>query len=106
MPWRLVGTVIILGIILLFIGFNLENRCDISFGFTTLTNTPVYLTAFSAFVLGLFCAIPFAISLRRKSTGKKTQEADPAGALDSNPEKKKWFKKKEKPLPVDEPPVL
>jgi uncharacterized integral membrane protein len=64
MPWRLLGFVILFGILLVFIGLNLDNRCAISFGFTTINDVPIYLTAFSAFVLGLLCTIPLMISLR------------------------------------------
>ena len=66
MPWRLIGIVLILGVFLVFIGLNLENSCDVSFGFKTIENTPVYLTAFSSFIIGLFCAIPLAISFKSK----------------------------------------
>jgi hypothetical protein len=69
MPWRLIGYIVILIILLGFIGFNLENRCDISFGprgLLTLSQVPVYFTAFSSFVLGMLCSIPLVISLRKK----------------------------------------
>ncbi|MDR3248611.1 MAG: hypothetical protein LBT39_07480 [Treponema sp.] len=87
MPWRLIGC-ILLGVVFLgFIGFNLENRCDISFGFYTFSQVPVFLTAFSAFVLGLLLALPLAITIRRRSSrkdegpkeiskGKKKTESD------------------------------
>jgi uncharacterized integral membrane protein len=76
MPWRLIGFIIIFGIFLVFIAFNLDNRCDISFGFRVFQGVPVFLTAFSSFVLGMLCAIPFVFSLRRKS--KKNPELPPA----------------------------
>lgn len=80
MPWRLIGFIILFAFFLVFIGFNLENRCDISFGFFKLSQVPVYLTAFSTFVLGMLWAVPYIVSLRfkRKSgrggaKDKKTQ---------------------------------
>lgn len=75
MPWRFLGYIIISVVFLFFIGFNLDNRCDISFGFTVLTGTPVYFTVFGSFMLGLICAIPVMISARfkkpKKQPGKK-----------------------------------
>jgi uncharacterized integral membrane protein len=68
MPWRLIGFIVLFALFLVFIGFNLENRCDISFGSSKLTiyQVPVYLTAFSSFVLGMLWAVPYIISLRLK----------------------------------------
>jgi uncharacterized integral membrane protein len=56
MPWRLIGFILIFGLFLGFIGLNLGNTCDISFGFTVIRGVPVYLTAFSSFILGLLLA--------------------------------------------------
>jgi uncharacterized integral membrane protein len=77
MPWRLIGLVLLLVIFLTFIGLNLENRCNISFGFRTLEEVPVYFTAFAGFVLGLLWAVPFAISLSRKRKKKEKDAALP-----------------------------
>jgi uncharacterized integral membrane protein len=85
MPWRLIGFIILFGIFLVFIACNLGNKCDISFGFRTFKDVPVFLTAFSSFVLGMFCAMPFIISFRIKR--KKDKAEAP-----SKP-KKKWGKK-------------
>jgi uncharacterized integral membrane protein len=61
---KFVISVIIAAIFLVFIGFNLDNSCDISFIFTKIEGVPVYLTAFASFVLGLVCSIPITVSLR------------------------------------------
>jgi uncharacterized integral membrane protein len=94
MPWRLIGCIIILIILLGFIGFNLENRCDISFGpggLLTISQAPVYLTAFAAFVLGMLCSIPLVI-LRTKKPKTPDQEKP-----------KKWGKPKaETPEPIQD----
>ncbi|MDR2019160.1 MAG: hypothetical protein LBQ14_00150 [Treponema sp.] len=77
MPWRLIGCVVVLIILLGFIGFNLENRCDISFGprgLLTVSQVPVYFTAFASFVLGMLCSIPLVISLRVKKPKGREQE--------------------------------
>jgi uncharacterized integral membrane protein len=72
MPWRLIGFVLLGIAFLCFIGVNLENRCDISFGFYSFSQVPVFLTALSAFVLGLFMAlvISFRSGPRRKNKAK------------------------------------
>jgi hypothetical protein len=74
MPWRLIGFVIFFGIFLAFIAFNLDNSCDISFGFKTISAAPVYLTVFVSFALGILCVIPFAVSLRFKQKAKAAQK--------------------------------
>jgi uncharacterized integral membrane protein len=89
MPWRLLGFIILCGIFLVFIGFNLENRCTISFGFTEIRDAPIYLTVFTSFVFGLLCSIPFIVSFRRKK-GK----AAAIGAESAAPARKKWGKAK------------
>lgn len=92
MPWRLIGFIILFAIFLVFIGFNLENSCNISFGFAHFENVPVYLTAFASLVFGMLCAIPFAISSR----GKKKQKPLDKGASGNDQlngpkqDQKKW----------------
>ncbi|GHV75661.1 hypothetical protein AGMMS49942_04820 [Spirochaetia bacterium] len=76
MPWRLIGLALVLVVFLAFTGFNLGNRCDISFVFWTVKDVPVFLPIFASFVLGLLCAIPFAVSLSRKQSGKKLGKED------------------------------
>jgi uncharacterized integral membrane protein len=89
MPWRLIGFIILCGIFLAFIGFNLENRCTISFGFTEIRDVPIYLTAFASFVVGMLCAVPFIISLRRKKEKAQVKNKEL-----SAPVQKKWGKAK------------
>ncbi|GHU61093.1 hypothetical protein FACS189445_2720 [Spirochaetia bacterium] len=76
MPWRLIGLAIVFVVFLTFIGFNLNNRCDISFVFWEIKELPVFLPIFTSFVLGLLCSIPFAVSIGRKGAKKnKTGES-------------------------------
>ncbi|GHT87008.1 hypothetical protein FACS1894137_13450 [Spirochaetia bacterium] len=87
MPWRLIGLVLVFIIFLAFTGFNLNNRCDISFVFWTAKELPVFLPIFASFVLGLLCSIPFAISIDRKRAKKDGKDID----TPTQP-KKKWGK--------------
>jgi uncharacterized integral membrane protein len=93
MPWRLIGFIIIFGVFLGFIAFNLGNTCDISFGFHTFRAVPVFLTAFTSFIVGMFCTVPFMVggvkkkrkteketAVSPKKGGKKDGETGPAGA--------------------------
>jgi uncharacterized integral membrane protein len=76
MPWRLIGFIVLFAIFLTFIGFNLENRCDISFGFREFPQVPVYLTTFASFVFGMLITIPFAITFRIKKRQKAAKSKD------------------------------
>jgi hypothetical protein len=69
---RLIGFILVFVVFLTFIVLNLDNRCDISFGFKTISQLPVFITAFSSFVLGMLVAVPFAMTL-----GKKKQAGPP-----------------------------
>ena len=78
MPWRLIQFIILFAVFLLFIIFNLENRCDISFGFTKAVDVPVFLTVFCTFIAGLLCAFPFVLAFRPR---KKEKDVSGKGLL-------------------------
>jgi uncharacterized integral membrane protein len=63
--------IVILGVLLVFIGFNLDNSCDISFGVAKFSGVPIYLTVFSSFVLGMLCSLVFVLL---RSFGKKKEK--------------------------------
>lgn len=65
MPFRLFFVAIIIVLLVVFIGFNIENRCNISFAFYTLEHVPVVVTILSAFALGLVAALPFGLRRRK-----------------------------------------
>ena len=73
MPWRLIQFILIFAVLLLFVIFNLTNKCDISFGFTVIKDAPVFLTVFASFILGMFCTLPFVFGAgsRKKNKEKK-----------------------------------
>ena len=70
MPWRLIIFIVVFAVFLIFITFNLENKCDIGFGFTSLSDVPVFITIFSSFVLGFFCALPLIFHIKKRKTEK------------------------------------
>jgi uncharacterized integral membrane protein len=84
MPWRLIGFILALVIITAFIGFNLDNACNVSFGFLHLEQVPVYLTVFSSFVAGMIVVLPFAFgrSMKRKKVSSSSRGAKAAYPAD------------------------
>jgi uncharacterized integral membrane protein len=73
MPWKLIIFILIFIVLLAFITFNLDNKCDISFGFAKIAQAPVFLTVFMSFILGFLSTLPFIITagMNRVKTEKK-----------------------------------
>ena len=84
MPWRLIQFIVTFIIFLLFIMLNLENKCDIHFGFATIKEVPVFLTVFSSFIAGMLCAIPFIRSLKSRKKGGQQKDGRQGGNHDAN----------------------
>ena len=88
MPWKLFFVVILLGLVVTFAGLNAQNSTDISFGFTTLTNVPIFISLFSSFFVGVLITLPF--TFRRRSRSKKEAK---------EPKQKRGRKKKQEGIP-------
>jgi uncharacterized integral membrane protein len=88
MPWRLIGFILGALVFLAFITVNLENRCDVSLGFYTFSQVPVFLTAFCTLVLGMILTIPLVISLRSRFR-RSGREDSGAGGREDSPRKGK-----------------
>jgi uncharacterized integral membrane protein len=69
MPWKLFFYLVLLGLILTFVGLNLGNTTDISFGFVSFEDVPVFMSLFIAFFIGVVFTLPVAI----RSSSRKTQ---------------------------------
>ena len=76
MPWRFIILIVVFAVFLAFITFNLENKCDISFGFSKLSDVPVFITIFASFVLGFFCALPFIMHIKKKRKDKPNDKSN------------------------------
>lgn len=75
MPWRMILFVIALIIITVFAGFNLDNKCTISFVFLTIENAPVFLCLMIAFLAGMVVMLPIAfVNRKRKQDGGNKAE--------------------------------
>ena len=96
MPWRLIVFIVLFAVFLVFITFNLDNRCDISFGSETLTfkEVPVFITVFVSFIFGMLCALPLAFAMikRKKKPKKESNISSPPPVLPSG-NKEKLFNK-------------
>ena len=84
MPWRLIRIIVIVAVLLIFVFFNYENKCDISFGFFKIKEAPVFLTVFTSFFLGMLCSLPFIYIRKKKSGGKKPETGNGNGSGKSN----------------------
>ena len=75
MPCRLIGFILTLSIVTVFIGFNLGNACDVSFGFARISQVPVYLTVFASFAAGMIAVLPYAFmrASRKKKEGRASR---------------------------------
>jgi len=71
--WRLAQFIVFFAILFLFIVFNLNNKCDISFGYTVIKDVPVFITAFSSFFIGMLCVLPFIFGFRSRKKAKAVQ---------------------------------
>jgi uncharacterized integral membrane protein len=80
MPWRLLGLIAILVVLLSFIGVNLNNTCSISFGFVSFSGVPIYLTVFASFILGMLTSLPFIIFsiVKKRQKPEKTPQQQKA----------------------------
>jgi len=70
MPWRLILFIVVFAVFLGFVTLNLDNRCNINFGFAKFEGVPIFLTVFITFSLGLLCATPLVLHLRKKRREK------------------------------------
>jgi len=73
MPVKLIGTIILLVIVTIFCGFNLENKCNISFVFYTFENVSVFITVMVSFFAGVIVMTPFVLFKKKMSREEITQ---------------------------------
>lgn len=74
MLFKLIFFLLFLVIALFFIGFNLENRCDVSIVFHTFPDVPVVLSLLAAYVIGAFSVVPFLFGRRKKKCPPAVRE--------------------------------
>ena len=100
---KLIVFILIFALFLGFIVLNLDHRSDISFGFITFPDIPVFLSVLASFALGMLFSIPLAFSFVIKKKKKKAeiqnaQEMIPVKAETPNEDK---IKKEVSPYGID-----
>ena len=88
---RLLGTILSLVVLAFFVGFNLDNKCNVNVLVHTFQNVPVFITIIISFVVGVLFTMPFAFSY--KSQKKKEAKNNQVQVVDKKT--KKLFNKKE-----------
>ena len=81
MPWKLVSFLFTLILATLFIGFNLENRCDVSFIFYTFKGVPIFVSLLFAYVAGALMVIPFFWAHRIQKTRRSAASTASKGPV-------------------------
>ena len=74
MPWKLIGFLTILVLATFFVGFNLDNRCDVSLVFYTFRDVPIFVSLLAAYVCGSITLIPFFIVAGNESRQKSRND--------------------------------
>ena len=74
MPWRLIVMIVVFAVFLVFITLNLDNKHNISFGFTEIEDVPIFVTIFISFAMGLLFSIPLIFMVLRSRRKKHRRE--------------------------------
>lgn len=77
MPFRLIGTIILLILVTIFAGVNLDNKCDITFIFYTFEKVPVFMTVIVSFAIGVLLMMPFTLGRKKKKNQKPVVQPQP-----------------------------
>jgi len=63
---RLISIIVVFAVFLCFIMFNLPNKCDISLGFMSFKDVPIFLSALFSFVFGMIVSVPLMFFRKKK----------------------------------------
>ncbi len=86
-PWKMIFFLAILAVVVFFAGFNITNVSDISFGFYTILDVPIFISLFIAFIAGALVMIPFVVRKKKPKRGKPRIQEDPeSSAVEMIPE--------------------
>jgi len=75
MTFKMVAFLLLLIIIAVFSAFNLSNTSDISFGFYTIKNVPIFLSLLISFIAGAIMMLPFTLVKKRKPVKDKQERS-------------------------------
>lgn len=74
---KLLGTIAGLVVLAFFMGFNLDNKCNVNILFKTFENVPVFITIMISFAAGILFTLPFAFGhkiLKAKKAKEKEEK--------------------------------
>ena len=83
MPWKLILFILSVILVTIFIGFNLENACDVSLGVYVFKDVPIFMSLLLAFALGVLIMLPFTFGHSKKEK-KPTQKKQSAVSTSSS----------------------
>ena len=75
MPFKLIGTIILVVLVAILTGFNLSNKCTIWF-FHNFEKIPVFAALLGSFIAGVIITIPFTLYGRRKKDKKNSKKTE------------------------------
>lgn len=83
MPFKLIGTLILVVLVAILTGFNLSNKCTIWF-FHNYENIPVFAALLGAFIAGVFITIPFAFFAKNKKNKSEKKSSEMTAVSEEN----------------------
>ncbi len=99
---RVIVFILIFVFFLAFIVLNLPYKCDVSFGFTTIKDVPIFLSVLSSFVLGMLVTVPMILFHKKKPKSLMPEISEPGPSkkaeLKSVPDD---IKKEDSPYGID-----
>lgn len=95
MPFKLIGTIILLVLVTIFCGFNLENKCDINLVFYKFKDVSVFLTVMVSFFAGILLTLPFTL-FKKKMTKEQIHQASEKLKVEEQKKALKIQKEKQK----------
>lgn len=65
---KLISLIAVLVLFAFFMGFNLDNKCDIWLFYKTFENVPAFMNSLISFAFGVLCTLPFALVRKYRKT--------------------------------------
>ncbi len=86
MPWKFLVFLVVLAIVILFAGINVNNSADINLGFHRFEDVPVFVGLGTAYMLGAVSILPFALNKafkKRQKLSNRYKEKQRAAELEA-----------------------